>query len=112
MKKVMTLGALLGMSLAYASSNYNVTLYGPANINGTSLQAGEVKVQLHGDTATLKQGKTSVEAPVHVETKPNKFVSSSVDTSEGAIREIRLGGTSTVLVFGPSDKAASAQGSK
>jgi hypothetical protein len=112
MKKVMTIGALLGMSVAYASSNYNVTLYGPANVNGTSLQAGEVKVQLQGDKAILKQGKTSVEAPVHVETKPNKFVSSSVDTSDGAIREIRIGGTSTVLVFGPAEKAALTQGSK
>lgn len=109
MKKVMTLSALLGMSLAYAGS-YNVTLYGPTNVNGTDLKAGEVKVQIQGDKAILKQGKTSVETPVHVETKPNKFVATSVDTNEGKLREIRIGGTSTILVFG-TDKV-STEGSK
>jgi len=112
MKKVMTISALLGMSLAYAGSNYNVTLYGPADVNGSQLQAGTVKVQLQGDKAILKQGKTSIEAPVHVETKPNKFVATSVDTNDGKLREIRIGGTATVLVFGPSDKVAATEGSK
>jgi len=112
MKKVMTISALLGMSLAYAGSNYNVTLYGPTSVNGSQLQAGDVKVQLQGDKAILKQGKTSIEAPVHVETKPNKFVSTSVDTNEGKLREIRIGGTATILVFGSSDKVAATEGSK
>ncbi|HME08836.1 MAG TPA: hypothetical protein VKG25_17390 [Bryobacteraceae bacterium] len=111
MKKVMTIAALLGMSLAYAGSNYNVTLYGPTNVNGSQFQAGDLKVQLQGDKVILKQGKTSVQAPVHVETKPNKFVATSVDTNDGVLREIRIGGTSTILVFGPSDKA-STEGSK
>jgi hypothetical protein len=112
MKKVMTIAALLGMSLAYAGSNYSVTLYGPANVNGTELKAGDVKVQLQGDKAVFKQGKTTIEAPVRVETKANKFVATSVDTSEGKIREIRIGGTTTVLLFGSGDKVASAEGSK
>lgn len=112
MKKVMTISALLGTSLAYAGSSYNVTLYSPANVNGTDLKAGEVKVQLQGDKAVIKQGKTSVETPVHVETNPNKFVATSVDTNEGKLREIRIGGTATVLVFGTSEKVASTEGSK
>lgn len=105
MKKVMTLSALLGMSLAFAGSdNYSVTLYGPTNVNGTQFQPGTVKVQVDGDKAVLKQGKTTTEAPVHVETKPNKFVATSVDTNDGSLREIRVGGTATVLVFGAPDK--------
>jgi hypothetical protein len=112
MKKVMTIAALFGMSLAYAGSNYSVTLYGPTNVNGTDFKAGDVKVQLLGDKAVFKQGKTTVETSVRVETKPNKSVATSVDTSDGKIREIRIGGTSTVLLFGSGDKVASAEGSK
>lgn len=112
MKKVMTISALFGMSLAFAGSNYNVTLYGPADINGTQFQAGELKVQLQGEKAILKQGKISTEAPVQVETKPSKFVATSVDTNDGKLREIRLGGTATILVFGNSSKIAATEGSK
>jgi hypothetical protein len=96
--------ALAG-TLAYAagSSTYRVNLYRSTVVNGTELKAGEVKVEIRDNRAILKQGKTTTETGVRVETGAQKFISTSVgygsDSSSNDLQEIRVGGTSTKLLF-------------
>ena len=109
------MAATIGLSIAYAASSYRVTLYRPTSVNGTELKPGDYKVEVLGDKVLIKQGKTSVEAPVRIETRSTKFDATSVDYSGDNARqlhEIRLGGTSTMLVFEPNEKPLSADGSK
>jgi phage baseplate assembly protein gpV len=109
MKKALLMLTALGASLAFAASSYNVTLYRATNVNGTELKPGTVKVELAGDKVVLKQGKTTVEAPVTVETKSAKFVSTQVGYDAehpDQIQDIRLAGTSTVVTFGAPAKSA------
>jgi hypothetical protein len=115
MKKALAVIFVLGISGAYAASSYHVTLYKPTTINGTQLKAGDVKLELQGDKVVIKQGKTSVESTVTVENGSNKFANSSVgyvgDSSNNQVQEIRLGGTTTKLVFEAGAKTATAGGS-
>ena len=108
MKKALMIVTTLGVGLAYAASSYSVTLYRPSSVNGTELKPGTYKLEMAGDKVVIKQGKTAVEAPVTVGTKENKFVSTQVgydaDHPE-QIKEIRLGGTSTILTFGSTVKS-------
>ncbi len=104
MTRSMKLFALLILALAIASaSTHTVTLFQPSVVNGTELKPGDYKLTIENDKATIKQGKKVVEATVKVETGDAKFGSTSVRyTSEAGkfkVREIRLGGTNTTLVF-------------
>jgi hypothetical protein len=107
MKKAFVFVTALGLSLAYAASNYSVTLYRSSTVNGTELKAGSAKIELAGDKVVIKQGKTTVEAPVTVETRDAKFVTTQVGYSAEhpeQIQDIRLAGTSTILTFGSTEK--------
>lgn len=103
MKKLTFAMITLGASLAYAGSSYRVNLYRPTVVNGTELKAGEVKVELHDNKASFKQGKNTAEANVKVENGTQKFISTTVgygsESTANDIQEIRLGGTSTKLLF-------------
>ena len=115
MKKALAVLFALGISVAYAASSYHVTLYKPTTINGTQLKPGDVKLELQGDKVVIKQGKTSVESTVTVENGTHKFDASSVgyvgDSSNNQVQEIRLGGTTTKLVFEAGAKTATGGGS-
>ena len=115
MKRALAVMFALGISVAYAASSYHVTLYKPTTINGPQLKAGDVKLELQGDKVVIKQGKTSIESSVTVENGTNKFAASSVgyvgDSSNNQIQEIRLGGTTTKLVFEAGAKTATTGGS-
>ncbi|MBZ5608322.1 MAG: hypothetical protein LAP38_08695 [Acidobacteriia bacterium] len=114
MKKALAVMLAIGISVAYAASSYHVTLSKPTTVNGTVLNPGDYKLEIQGDKATLKQGKTSVESNVKVETAPQKFQLTTVayggeDTK--VLHEIRLAGTALKLLF-ESSKADAAVGSK
>ena len=110
MKKALAVIFALGISVVYAASTYHVTLYKPTTINGTQLKPGDVKLELQGDKVVIKQGKTSVESSVTVENGSHKFDASSVgyvgDSTNNQIQEIRLGGTTTKLLFEAGAKSA------
>jgi len=104
MTKSLKLLALFVLALAIASaSTHTVTLFQPSVVSGTELKPGDYKLTVENDKATIMKGKNKVEATVKVETGNDKFSTTSVRyTSEAGkykIREIRLGGTSTTLVF-------------
>ena len=103
MQKLMITFMMLGLTAAYGAGAYRVTLYRSTVVNGTELKAGECKVELHENKLVFKQGKTSAEATVKVETSAQKFPSTTVgyagDGAANDLQEIRLGGTTTKLLF-------------
>jgi len=110
MKKALVSFLFLGLSFAYAGSTYRVDLYRPTLVNGTQFKAGECKVELHDNKLVFKQGKVSAETTVKVETNAQRFPSTTVGYLGGGagneLQEIRLGGTTTKLLFEQSVYAA------
>jgi hypothetical protein len=101
--KLMLSFGTLALAIASAASNYHFTLFEPATVAGQELKAGDYKLELNGDKATIRVGKHVVEATVKVETVTGKFSETmlSYNTADGKmkVQEIRLGGTNTKLVF-------------
>jgi hypothetical protein len=93
----------LALALASAASSYKLTLFQPSMVGNTELKPGEYKLDVNGERATIKDGKSSVEAAVKVETGNEKFANTVVRYGNGDgkyhVQEIRLGGTRTKLVF-------------
>ena len=106
MVKGLTLGfATLALAAASAATSYKVTFYEPVMVNGTTLKAGEYKVEVDNDKAIIKKGKAVAESPVKVESNDAKFPSTSVRLAGTQVEEIRVGGTRTKLVFEKSGVA-------
>ena len=99
MKKLLFAFSGIALMIASAAANFTVQIYSPTKLNGAELKPGEYKVELKNDTAVFWQGKKSMEAPVKVETASEKFGSTSVKYDNGAIQEIRVGGTNKKLIF-------------
>ena len=103
MKKLMAFLTVAAMSVAAAAETYKVTLFQESIVNGTTLKPGDYKVMVDGEKATIGSGKSKVEVPVKIETADSKFSSTSVRYQNGdgkyRVKEIRVGGTSTKLVF-------------
>jgi hypothetical protein len=94
----------LTLALAVASaSTHSIQLFQPSIVSGQELKPGEYKLTLDDSKVVISKGKQSVEAPVKTETSDSKFSSTSVrytnDNGKMKVREIRLGGTNTRLVF-------------
>jgi hypothetical protein len=74
-------------------------------VGNTELKAGEYRVEVTDGKATIKGGKVQKEAAIKVETADSKYNSTTVRLSAGEkpqIKEIRLGGTKTKLIFSES----------
>jgi hypothetical protein len=103
MKKILLSFATLALAVASAATTHRVTLFQPSTVNGTELKPGEYKITLKDNKAVITSGKTSVEADVKQETADSKFSSTTVRYRNGdgkyTVQEIRLGGTTTKLVF-------------
>ena len=103
MKTLFLTFATFGLAIASAASSYKVTLFQPTLVGGKELKPGVYKVEVKDATAVISQGKESVEAPVKAETADSKFSNTTVRYRNGdgkyRIEEIRIGGTSTRLVF-------------
>jgi hypothetical protein len=97
--------ASIALAVASAASSYNVTFYDPVMINGSELKAGDYKLELKDNTAVLKQGKTVTEAPVKVENDGQKYQRTAVRMNGMQVEEIRIGGTSTRIVFDKTSNA-------
>ena len=96
---------LLVAGLAVASTrSYTVNLFQPSMVGTTELKAGEYKIEVNDQTATIRQGKVKTESQVKVEEGDTKFDSTVVryvNSADGKVRiqEIRIGGTKTKLLF-------------
>lgn len=97
--------ASLALAVASAATSYNVTFYQPVMVNGAELKPGDYKLELKDKTAVLKQGKNETEAPVRIENESQKFQRTAVRLNGMQVQEIRIGGTTTRVVF---DKGSNA----
>ena len=107
-KLVLSVVAFAGMALA-AGKTYDLKLYSSAMVGNTELKAGEYRVEVTDDKAVIKGAKVQKEAAVKIETSDDKYPTTTVRLSAGEkpqIKEIRLGGTKTKLVFSESSGAA------
>lgn len=101
-KRAALLVSVMGLAIASAASNFNLNFYQPTVVNGTTLRVGEAKLEIRDNKAIVKQGKTSVEANVKVESAASKYLYTTVGYKDGEnhqIKDITLAGTTTKLVF-------------
>lgn len=113
-KKWMTLLAMALFTGGIASAKtHTITIHTPSNVNGQELSPGNYKVNVEGDKVTITNGRKTLEAAAKVEETGEKFTRDSVRYTEEdgkmKVREIRLGGTNTKLVFSPASSTTSAQ---
>ncbi|MCC7342784.1 MAG: hypothetical protein KJZ78_12520 [Bryobacteraceae bacterium] len=103
MKKLVLLLVCVAVAVASAADTYKVTLFQSSIVAGTELKPGDYKLDLEDGKVVIRQGKTSVETKVKVENGKQKFAATSVryENTDGksVVQEIRLGGTTTTLVF-------------
>ena len=96
------MGTTFAIAIALGAANYHINFSKPAVVGDSELKSGEYKLELNGNKATLKNGKTTVEADVSVETSPAKFAETSqccLENGKYRLHEIRIGGTNTKVVF-------------
>lgn len=107
-RKFLVAFAILALVIASAGtvpagSSYRVTLTQPSVVKGGDLKPGEYKIQVEAEKVTFLLGKTSVEAPVKIEHGTEKYRNTAVryttENGKANISEIRIGGTSTRLLF-------------
>lgn len=93
----------LATGIASAASSYGVTLHAKTVIAGKELKAGSYRVQVDGNNATIKGEGGTVQTPVTTSQNDTKFDKTTVQyhlaEDKYALDEIRIGGTSTKLVF-------------
>lgn len=100
MVKNVLMGCLsLAMAVASAAGTYNVTFYEPVMIHGSELKPGDYRLELKGNTAIIKQGKTEVEAPVRIENDKGKFDRTKVRLNGMQVEQIEFRGTNLRVVF-------------
>ena len=101
MKKILGVLTVFAMStVMFAADSYRVSLYQKTTVNGTEFKAGDVKLEISGDKAILKQGKVTTEVPVKVENANDKFLYTTVAYESGStqVKEIVLAGTTKKLL--------------
>ena len=101
-KRALLLVSVVSLAVASAASNFNLNFYQTTVVNGTTLKIGEAKLEIKENKAIVKQGKTSVEANVKVETSNSKYLYTTVgyrDSDNHQIKDITLAGTTTKIVF-------------
>jgi hypothetical protein len=98
--------ATIALGVASAASPYKVKLNSTFSIGSTELKAGEYSVQMQGDKAVFKNGKTVIEVPATTAKGEHKYYRTSVVTDGSALQEIDFGGTTESIVFHPSGSSA------
>jgi hypothetical protein len=96
--------AFLTLALSVGSAKqYTVESTLPMVLAGTELKAGSYTLDVEGDKISVKQGKTTIQASVRVETSTDKTRATSFrcEQVDGRyhVKEIRLGGTNLKLVL-------------
>ena len=99
LKRLMFGLVTVALALASAAGSDRIDLNQPTWVGNTQLKPGSYKVAVQGNTAVFTAGKTVVEAPVTVEKTDHNVSVTEVETKASKITEIRLGGTSTRLIF-------------
>jgi acetamidase/formamidase len=96
---MLSLISLASVSAADKNSKFDVNLYQPVVLNGTSFKAGEAKVEIVDGKAILKQGKLTAQAPVKVELAKDKYLQTKIGFKDNQISDISLGGSNKHILF-------------
>ena len=104
MKKVLITFLTLAAAVASAAT-YRVKLLEPTMISGTTLKAGDYKVEVLDNKAVFTKGRQTAEAKVKVESADQKFNTTSFRYDKAAdgtlkLQEMKIGGSTMRLVFG------------
>jgi hypothetical protein len=91
----------LALGLASAASSHSFDLKKSVTIGSTQLQPGPYKVEMQGDKAVFKTGKSVVEVPATLGKSDQKFGTTGIVTVGPKLVEIDLGGTSEKILFSP-----------
>lgn len=108
---------LTALSLGFAgimtasTRTYHVTLAQNSIVEGQQLKAGNYKLVLNNDTATLRRGKQAVNVPAHAVTTPTKFANTEVEYVGNNMQKIDFGGTRTSIIFQNNTHAGASGGS-
>lgn len=112
--QLIKLALFLGVAAAaFGASSYHVKFSEPTIVNGNTLKAGEYRIEVDNDKATIREGHNVVEVPVRVETGTVKFADTAVlygaASAPGSsqkngdapmqLEQIRIGGTHVTLNF-------------
>jgi hypothetical protein len=104
---VLAILALVASAGTVPAGHYRFTLDRPAIVKGTVLKAGDYRLAL-GDAKVVitdSYGHKPIEVPVKIESVEKKFgetvIGYNTENGKDSIREIRLGGTTTKVVFNP-----------
>jgi hypothetical protein len=101
MRSIKTLAlATLALAAASAASHYTLNLDSTQFAGDKLLKAGEYKVEVAGDKAIFKSGKTVIEVPAALQKGEKKYALTTYQSIDKKIQEIDLGGTSSKIVFG------------
>ena len=100
---ILALVTALAGTVPAPGSSFRVTITQVSVVKGAELKPGEYRVSLGADKVTFTLGKQVVDAPVKIETAPQKFdvtaIRYSTDNGKAVISEIRVGGSTTRLLF-------------
>ncbi len=104
LKKTLFLTLITLMAASFATAEtYTVKLHQPSIVEGKELKPGNYKVELTGEKVKLTKGNETVETAAKSEDSTERFAFTSVrytdENGKMKISEIRLGGTSTKIVF-------------
>ena len=108
-KKIVMVLAILALVASAGTvpvgGHYKLTIDRPSVVKGTVLKVGDYRITL-GDAKVIitnDTGKNSIEVPVKLESVEKKFSDTVIgyitENGQQTITEIRLGGTTTKLVF-------------
>jgi hypothetical protein len=101
-KRFVLLFSVISLAVASAANAFHVDLYQSTVVNGTMFKAGEAKVELQDGKVVFRQGKTSAEATIKVETNKGKYPYTTIGYKDGAdhqIKDICVGGTTNHILF-------------
>jgi|SRR5579863_5058398 len=107
MKLTFGLG-ILALGIASAASSYSVKINESMSVGSTQLKAGEYKVEMVGDKAVFKLGKSVVEVPATLGKSDRKYTYTELVSADSKLIEIDLGGTSSKILFSPAGQQHSA----
>ena len=103
MKKFVFAIGTLALAAASAADRYNVKFFLPGELAGRIVKPGEYTLELKGDRAVLNGAGGKIESDATVQQGDRKFRDTVVryanSDANSRLDEIRIGGTSTTVVF-------------
>jgi hypothetical protein len=92
-----------GLAAVASAKTYGIDLFQPAMFGNMELAPGHYNVEVDGQKAIVRNGKTQGEAPVKMEEAETKYSRTSVvllnSGGQMHIEEIHIGGTKMKLVL-------------